>query len=368
MTEVTNREQAPQQGRFTTGPTTSPTGRGFGARFTRHLAVARYTDGSWNRCELAEFDEVSLSPAAMVMHYGQAIFEGLKAFRADDDSVLLFRVDDCAARFDRSASRMGMPPLPAGMFTDAVRRLVTLDAAEVPAEPGASLYVRPVMFAAEPSLAVRAAQEFVFLVLCSPVDSFFSSGRSMIDVYAVHSQIRAAAGGTGDVKCAGNYAGAMAAKTEAAAHGCDEALWLDASEHRYVEEFGAMNCCAVRGSGAGAELLTPPLGGTILPGHTRATVIALAERRGLTVREQPITLGEMLDESGSITEVFACGTAAGVAPVRRVASDTGAERVISDEPGPVTQALASDYDDAVHGRTDAEPGWIIPVDAQQSSG
>lgn len=359
MTDVTSRNPE----RFdTAAPAAEPPALGFGARFTHHVAAARYTDGRWNRCELAEFSDVTLSPAAMVMHYGQAIFEGLKAFRADDGSVVIFRVDDCAARFERSAARMGMPPLPDGMFTDAVRRLVTLDAAEVPTRPGAALYIRPVMFAVEPSLAVRSATEFDFLVLCSPVDSFFRPGRSMIDALAVHSHIRAAVGGTGDVKCAGNYAGAMAAKTEAAARGCDEALWLDAEEHRYVEEFGAMNCFVVRGSGASAELVTPPLSGTILPGHTRQTVITLAGRRQIPVREEPITLDEMLDPDGPVTEVFACGTAAGVAPVGRVASDTGPERVIGTEPGPVTQALAADYDDVTHRRSEAELGWITPIE------
>lgn len=362
MTDVTHRNREHSVAGYSTAADSESPALGFGARFTHHLAAARYTDGRWNRCELAEFDDLTISPAAMVMHYGQAIFEGLKAFRTDDDSVVIFRVDDCAARFDRSATRMGMPPLPDGMFADAVRRLVTLDAGEVPSRAGAALYIRPVMFAAEPSLAVRSSTEFAFLVLCSPVDSFFRPGRSMIDALAVHSQIRAAVGGTGDVKCAGNYAGAMAAKTEAAARGCDEALWLDAREHRYVEEFGAMNCFAVRGSGVDAELATPPLGGTILPGHTRQTVITLARRRGIPVREQPITLDEMLDPSGPVTEVFACGTAAGIAPVGRVASDTGPERIISTEPGPVTRALAADYDDVTHRRIESEPGWITSVE------
>jgi branched-chain amino acid aminotransferase len=365
MTDVTDRHVQPTDQRLSTGPASEPARLGFGARFTRHLAAARYADGGWSRCELAEFADFAMSPAAMALHYGQAIFEGLKAFRTDDGSVLVFRVDDCAARFDRSATRMGMPPLPEGMFTDAVRRLVTLDAGEVPSGSGAALYVRPVMFADEASLAVRPSTQFSFLVLCSPVDSFFRPGRSMIDAYATHSQIRAAAGGTGDVKCAGNYAGAMAGKTEAAARGCDEALWLDARERRYVEEFGAMNCFAVSGAGADTQLLTPPLGGTILAGHTRATVLQLANRRGITAREQPIALDQILDPDGPITEIFACGTAAGIAPVRRIASDTGAERVISDRPGPVTSALASDYDNVTRGRIEAEPGWTIRVDDHQ---
>jgi branched-chain amino acid aminotransferase len=340
------------------------TSLGFGALFSKHLVSAHYAAGTWSALELRDFDELRMSPAAMVMHYGQAIFEGLKAFRSRQSgatgSVLIFRADDCAARFDRSARRMGMPALPDGMFTAAVRTLVEADAAEVPSAPGSSLYLRPVMFADEPSLAVRSATEFSFLVLGSPVDSFFAS-RSMIDVYAQSTHIRAAIGGTGDVKCAGNYAGAMAAKSEAVARGCDEVLWLDAREHRYVEEFGAMNCFVVRGSGDDAELVTPPLSGTILAGHTRATVIALAARHGIEVVQEQIPLEQVLDPAGPITEVFACGTAAGVAPVRKIIAETGRTRTISEHPGPITARIGADYDAVVHGELDPEPGWIIKI-------
>lgn len=338
------------------------TSLGFGARFSRHLVSAHYAGGTWSPPELADFDDFRISPAAMVMHYGQAIFEGLKAFRSRVDvSVLIFRAADCAARFDRSARRMGMPALPDGWFTEAVRTLVTADAAEVPSARGSSLYLRPVMYADEPSLAVRSATEFRFLVMASPVDSFFASGRAMIDVYAQSTHIRAALGGTGDVKCAGNYAGAMAAKSEAVARGCDEVLWLDAREHRYVEEFGAMNCFVVRGSGDDAELVTPPLSGTILAGHTRATVIALAGRHGIPVVQEQIPLDQVLNGDGGITEVFACGTAAGVAPVRKIITESGQSRTIGEQPGPITARLAADYDAVVHGELPAEDGWIIKI-------
>ncbi|WP_168207304.1 branched-chain amino acid aminotransferase [Microlunatus elymi] len=335
---------------------------GFGALFSRHVISARYADGVWSGTELLDFDDLRMSPAAMVMHYGQAIFEGLKAFRADQRTVLIFRAADCATRFDRSATRMGMPPLPPGLFVDAVTRLISADAAEVPSSPGSAIYIRPVMFADEPSLAVRPSTEFRFLVLASPVDSFFASGRTMIDAYAQRSHIRAALGGTGDVKCAGNYAGAMAAKTEAMSRGCDEVLWLDAVEHRFLEEFGAMNCFVVQGSGASAELITPPLTGTILPGHTRATVINLAQRRGIAVREAPIALDEVLDPDGMISEVFACGTAAGVAPVRTIVTDAGRTRTFGHRPGPITAGLAADYTALVHGALAAEPDWIIRIE------
>lgn len=343
-----------------TTPVATPT-LGFGAHFTDHLITAHYADGAWSEAELLDFADLTMSPAAMVMHYGQAIFEGLKAFRVDDRTVLIFRAADCAARFDRSATRMGMPPLPPQLFVDAVVRLVEADAVQVPATPGSSLYLRPVMFADEASLAVRSATEFRFLVMASPVDSFFASGRAMIDAYAQQSQIRAAVGGTGDVKCAGNYAAAMAAKSEAVARGCDEVLWLDAVEHRYVEEFGAMNCFVVRGSGADAELITPPLAGTILAGHTRATVIALAERHGVTVRQEPIALDDILAEDSAITEVFACGTAAGVAPVRTIVTDGGRTRTIGHQPGPLSATLAADYTAVVHGELPPDPGWVLSI-------
>ncbi|GAB3917041.1 branched-chain-amino-acid aminotransferase [Microlunatus endophyticus] len=348
--------------RTQTRQTQAGTGLGFGALFSKHVISARYVAGAWSGLEVRDFEDLRFSPAAMVMHYGQAIFEGLKAFRAtDSDEVLIFRAADCARRFDRSAARMAMPPLPAGMFLDAVRTLVGVDVAEVPSVPGSSLYIRPVMFADEPSLAVRPSTEFSFLVLASPVDSFFASGRTMIDAYAQSSHIRAALGGTGDVKCSGNYAGAMAAKADAQRHDCDEVLWLDAREHHYVEEFGAMNCFVVRGSGERAELITPPLAGTILPGHTRATVITLAGRRGLTVLQEPIELGQVLDDGGPVSEVFACGTAAGVAPVHRILTDTGRERIIGDQPGPLTAQLAADYVAVTHGQLEPEPDWIIRI-------
>jgi branched-chain amino acid aminotransferase len=334
---------------------------GFGALFTQHVISAHYRSGSWSEHRRVDFGDLQLSPAAMVMHYGQAIFEGLKAFRAADGSVLIFRAADCADRFNRSATRMGMPPLPDGMFVDALRELVTVDAADVPSAPGCSLYLRPVMFADEASLAVRPSTEFTFLVVASPVDSFFAGGRTMIDTFAQRTHIRAALGGTGDVKCAGNYAGAMAAKTEAVAHGCDEVLWLDAREHRYLEEFGAMNCFVVAGTAEQPELITPPLGGTILPGHTRATLITLAGRRGIPVREEQIALDVVLDQDGPITEVFASGTAAGVAPVRKIVTDDGRQRSFGEEPGPTSAGLAADYSAVVHGELPAEDGWILRI-------
>jgi branched-chain amino acid aminotransferase len=341
------------------------TGLGFGALFSKHVVSAHYTAGGWSSPELRDFEDLRLSPATMVLHYGQAVFEGLKAFRstAAADQVLIFRSADCARRMNRSATRMGMPPLPDGMFTDAVRTLVQADVAEVPSAPGSALYVRPVMFADEPTIAVRPSTEYSLLVLGSPVDSFFASGRTMIDTFAQRTHIRAALGGTGDVKCSGNYAGAMAAKAEAQARGCDEVLWLDAIQHRYLEEFGAMNCFVVRGSGTQAELITPPLGGTILAGHTRATVITLAGRHGIGVREEPIELSDVLKDDGPITEVFASGTAAGVAPVRRILTDSGDSRTIGEQPGPVTARLAADYVAVTHGELEPEPDWIIRVPA-----
>lgn len=245
---------------------------------------------------------------------------------------------------------------------DSVRRNREL----VPMDDAGALYLRPMVFASEQTLAVRPSAAYRFLVLASPVGSFFTSGRSMIDIYCEPGQWRAAPGGTGSAKCGGNYAAAMGARSRAAALGFDEVLWVDQREARWLEEFGAMSCFAVRDLPGGPVLVTPPLSDTILAGHTRDTVMRLAAAAGIEVRCEPIALDDVLASDGDITELFATGTAAGVAPVGSLTSDTGRCRVLGDGPGPVSTALAQQYREIVTGHGSWTPTGSTSSESQVS--
>ncbi|MFB7665930.1 branched-chain amino acid aminotransferase [Kitasatospora sp. NPDC056138] len=352
-----------------TGGPTARTGSdapalGFGVHFTPHMVVSRWTPaGGWTPLELVPHGPLSLSPAAMALHYGQAVFEGLKAYPAADGSLALFRPRANADRFVLSARRLAMPELPVEMFLDACERVVRADAAEVPRGHGQSLYLRPFMVAVEPSLGVRPAQEYLFAVIASPVDYFFAGGYQAIDVWCATDQIRAAPGGTGAAKCAGNYAGSLSAKAEALANGCQEVLWLDAAEHRWVEELGAMNFfCVGRGENGTDQLITPGLSGTILAGNTRDSLLTLAAGLGLDVVQRPVSVDELTAADGRVTEAFACGTAASVVPIGAVTTPSGRARIGDGRPGKVTTRLRDELA-AVQYRQQADPyGWMHAVD------
>ncbi|MEU8773153.1 branched-chain amino acid aminotransferase [Streptomyces sp. NPDC048606] len=336
---------------------------GFGARFTAHMVLSRWSQGSgWTPSELVEHRALELSPAAMALHYGQAIFEGLKAYPRPGGAPALFRPGVNAERLNRSAARLAMPELPVELFTEACERLVRADAAEVPTGPGQSLYLRPFMIAVEPSLGVRPASEYLFAVIASPVDYFFADGYQAIDVWCPPDQIRAAPGGTGAAKCAGNYAASLSAKAQALANGCHEVLWLDAQEHRWVEELGAMNFFAVTRDGAGAPLLvTPELSGTILAGNTRGSLIELAASLGIRTVQRRVELAELTAPDGPFEEAFACGTAASVVPIGAVTA-AGGRQVIGDGlPGSVTTRLRDELAAIQYGHGPDRFGWMHSV-------
>ena len=339
----------------------APADPGFGQSFTDHLVVAHHRDGAWSEPELVAFGDLTFSPAAMALHYGQSIFEGLKAFRQPDGTVALFRPDENAARFDRSAARMAMPALPDGTFVRACLDLVTADDRFVPDGAGHSLYLRPVMMATEAALGVRPANEYLFTVLASPAGSYFPHGVTPITVWVADRFVRAVPGGTGAVKCAGNYAASLAAKAEAARQGCDEALWLDAVERRWIEELSGMNVVFVERSGSGVALVTPPAEGTILDGVTRKSILDLAVRAGIGAVERPIAIDEVID--GRLVEAFACGTAAVIVPIGGVVSGGRTTAVAGGEPGPTTLALRQQLVDLQQGRVPDPFGWLHPVSA-----
>jgi branched-chain amino acid aminotransferase len=328
---------------------------GFGRHLTDHMVSSRWHDGGWDALQLEPMHDLALSPAAMVLHYGQAIFEGMKAYRQPDGSVALFRPDANAARFHRSALRMAMPTLPVDTFVDACRSIVRADVDWVPSRAGQSLYLRPFMFATEAHLGVRAAQELLFSVIASPVDTYFPGGVQPLSITSAGTAVRAAPGGLGAAKCAANYSASLQTKLTAAADGYDEVVWLDAIEHRYVDELSGMNLFVVRGD----EIVTPPISDTILDGITRDSLVALAPTLGITVREEPIAIDEWIADAtaGRITEAFACGTAAVIAPIGRVADTT----IGGGGAGAVTLRLREALVAIQEGRAEDPFGWRAPV-------
>ena len=338
---------------------------GFGRVHTDHMVTVRYTvERGWHDARLSAYAPLALDPSAMVLHYGQAVFEGLKAYRQPDGEVAVFRPQENARRFARSAARLAMPELPEELFLQAVDALVRADRAWVPDAEGQSLYLRPFMIATEAAVGMRPADEYLFLLIAFPVVPFFPGAVRPVTVWLSDEYVRAAPGGTGEAKCAGNYAGSLLAQRSAAQQGCDQVVWLDAVERRWVEEMGGMNLFFVFDDGrGGARLLTPGLTGTLLPGVVRDTLLTLAPELGLPVEEGRISAEEWRKScaDGSLTEVFACGTAAVIAPVGRAKSRQGEWTIGSGEPGPVTLRLRSALLDLQYGRAPDPHGWMHRV-------
>ncbi len=331
---------------------------GFGRVHTDHMVTVRWSqDQGWHDARLAAYEPLTLDPSAMVLHYGQAIFEGLKAYAQPDGSVAVFRPEENARRFNRSAARLAMPEVPEELFLAAVDAIVDVDRAWVPTAEGQSLYLRPFMIATEAQVGMRAAHEYLFLLIAFPVTPFFSGEVRPVTVWLSAEYVRAAVGGTGEAKCAGNYAGSLLAQRQAAEKGCDQVVWLDAVERRWVEEMGGMNLFFVFADG---RLLTPALTGTLLPGVVRDSLLQIAPELGLRVEEGRISTDEWQAgcEDGSLTEVFACGTAAVIAPVGAVRSTTAEWTVGDGAPGEVTLRLRSALLDLQYGRRDDPYGWM----------
>ena len=334
---------------------------GFGRVFTDHMAVVRYAEGrGWYDARVEARKPITLDPAAAVLHYAQEIFEGLKAYRAADGGAVLFRPEQNAKRFRGSAERLAMPPLPEDIFLEAVRQVVSVDRAWIPDTPGGSLYLRPFMFASEAFLGVKPSSEYLFLVIASPVGSYFKGGADAVSVWVSDDYTRAATGGTGAAKCGGNYAASLSAQAEAIAEGCDQVVFLDAGERRWIEELGGMNVFFVFDDGS---LVTPPLAGSILPGVTRSSVIQLARDAGMSVREEfyGIDQWESDAESGRLRESFACGTAAVVTPIGTVRGRERNFTIGGGSAGPVSTALLAKLVDIQRGRSNDPYGWVHRV-------
>ena len=334
---------------------------GFGQVFTDHMVTASYSrEEGWHDARLTSYEPLVLDPATSALHYGQSIFEGLKAYHQADGSVALFRPDMNAARFQRSARRLAMAEVPTTLFLDSVLALVRADRDWVPTRPGESLYLRPLEFATDPYLGVRPSLTYRYLLFASPAGAYFPGGVRPVSVWLSTEYVRAAPGGTGEAKCAGNYAASLVAQAQAAEQGCDQVVWLDAVEHRVVEEMGGMNLYFVLADG---RLLTPALTGTLLPGVTRDSILTLGRDLGLDVQEGRITTDEWERgcADGTIGEVFACGTAAVVTPVGTVKHAGGSFTVADGEPGAVTMKVRESLLGIQHGTAPDPHGWMVPV-------
>jgi branched-chain amino acid aminotransferase len=293
------------------------------------------------------------------LHYAQEIFEGMKAYKMVGGKIALFRPRKNAERFRSSARRMEMPELPEELFMESITQLVALDKAWLPSGVG-SLYLRPFMFASAAYLGVKPSHEYLFLVIASPVGNYFSGGKETVTIWATDDLTRAAPGGTGAVKCGGNYAASLAAQGEAYKNKCDQGIFLDAVEHKWIEELGGMNVFFVMQNG---ELITPPLTDTILPGITRDSIITLARDMGMTVFERRISFREWQDDvaSGKLLETFACGTAAAVAPIGEVRSRQGNFTIGNGGCGDVAKKLRTALQDIQYGRIVDKFGWVYPI-------
>jgi len=334
----------------------------FGTVFTDHMVDICWSEkGGWHRPRVQPYGPIPMDPAAAVLHYGQEIFEGMKAYRHEDGSIWTFRPDQNALRMQRSAARMALPELPVEYFIQALTELIKVDGAWVPSAPETSLYIRPFMFAKEAFLGVRPAKKVAFYVIASPVGPYFGGELQPVSIWLSTTFTRAGRGGTGAAKAGGNYAASLLAQAEAAEHGCKQVLFLDSVEGKYLEELGGMNVVLVYKDGR----LVTPQSETILAGITRDSVLELAAERGHTVERRQISIEEWKSgfESGDIVEAFACGTAATVVPIGQL---KGPDFTIGSDgaaAGEVTLSLRQELIDIQYGRKPDTHSWMFRLDS-----
>ncbi|MEU9195364.1 branched-chain amino acid aminotransferase [Streptomyces hundungensis] len=338
---------------------------GFGRHFTDNMVTVRWTEGrGWHDAQLVPYAPLSMDPANMTLHYAQTIFEGLKAYRQADGTVATFRPEANAERFQTSARRIAMPEVPVDLFIAACDALVQQDKAWVPSTGEASLYLRPFMIAAEVGLGVKPANEYLFIVIASPAGAYFPGGVKPVSVWLSEEYVRAVKGGTGAAKTGGNYAASLVAQAEAAQHGCDQVVWLDAVEHRWIEEMGGMNLYFVYAQEDGSrKIVTPELTGSLLPGITRDSLLKIARDLGYEAVEGRISTEDWKrdNENGTLLEVFACGTAAVITPVGSVKSTRHNWTQGDGEPGEVTMKLRKALLDLQTGQAPDPHGWMHPL-------
>ncbi|MFT3793825.1 branched-chain amino acid aminotransferase [Flavobacterium sp.] len=327
-----------------------------GTVFTDHMFICDYEDGQWKNPRIEPLATIATHPAAMALHYGQAIFEGLKATLGKDDTPLLFRPEQNAKRLNFSADRMGMPAFPEELFVEGLKRLVAVDKEWIPSNEGTALYLRPFMYADEAFIGMRAATKYKFIIFASPSGPFFSKP---IKLWAETQYIRAANGGTGEAKAAGNYAAAIRPTEIAKSKGYDQVLWLDARDFEYVQEVGTMNIFFK----IAGKFITPNLGGSVLNGITRLSVIDLLRDKGFDVTERPVSMKEIVEafENGTLEEAFGAGTAVSIAPVEEIGYKD--LKIKFPAEAPVGKDVKSTLDAIKMQKMEDKFGWIVAVDS-----
>ena len=332
---------------------------GFGKYYTDNMVIAQWNESSgWSDATLQAYGPLSLDPATMVFHYGQEIFEGMKAYTQPDGGISLFRPEANAKRFAKSAARIALPEMPVDFFVQTVEELVKQDKGWVPKKSGESLYLRPFMIATEVGLGVRPSNQATYVLIATPAAAYFDASKA-VTVWISTEYVRAALGGTGEAKCGGNYAASLLAQKQAAKEGCDQVAYIDAVERKWVEEMGGMNLYFIKGSGKDAKIMTPKLTGTLLPGITRDSILTLANDLGFKTEETMISIDDWRDgvKSGEITEIFACGTAAVVSAVGSAKSIHGTWQTGDGQPGPITNQIRSSLLAIQHGSAEDKHGW-----------
>jgi branched-chain amino acid aminotransferase len=332
---------------------------GFGKYYTDHMVIAEWDEKTgWSDAQLKAYGPLTLDPATAVFHYGQEIFEGMKAYIQPDGGISLFRPDANAKRFAKSAARLALPEMPVEFFIQTVEELVKADQNWVPKNVGESLYIRPFMIASEVGLGVRPSNKATYILIATPAAAYFNAANA-VTVWISTEYVRASIGGTGEAKCGGNYAASLVAQKEAAAQGCEQVVWIDAIERKWIEEMGGMNLYFVKGKGKDAKIITPKLTGTLLPGITRDSILSVAADLGYKTEEVMISMDDWRDgvASGEISEIFACGTAAVVTAVGTAKSAKGTWVTGDGKPGPITNQIRESLLGIQHGSIADKHGW-----------
>ena len=334
---------------------------GFGTYFTDHMFIMDYETGKgWHNARIVPYAPLVLDPSALVFHYAQECFEGLKAYRCPDGSVQLFRPDKNAERMQSTHRRLCIPEIPVSDFVDAVKALVAVDKDWVPSEPDTSLYIRPFTIATEPVLGVKASDKYQFIIICSPSGAYYEEGMNPVKIYVEDEYVRATPGGTGYIKCGGNYAASIIASEKAHEMGYSQVLWLDGVERKYVEEVGSMNIMFK----IDGEIYTAPTVGTVLPGITRMSCIELLKKWGYKVNETRLAITDVMQDAknGKLEEVFGTGTAAVISPVGGLMYENETVEIGGFQTGPLTQKLYDTLTGIQFGKLPDDMGWTVKVD------